>query len=188
MKKTLLAVAFVLAIPLAAQATPVTFFGSNGSNLSATATFDSSVANQLTITLTNTSLFDVLIPTQVLTALFFDIDGVTLAPVSASLASGSVVFFGSDGGGDVGGEWAYASGLTGAPHGATQGISSTGLGLFGDANFGGTNLQDPLALDGLNYGVTSAGDDPSTGNTPVTGGTTNKPVALINKSFVFSIS
>jgi hypothetical protein len=50
-----------------------------------------------------------------------------------------------------------------------NGISSAGFGIFGDANFGGANLDDPVAVDGLNYGITSDGDDTSTGNAAVTG-------------------
>jgi len=106
-----------------------------------------------------------------LTAVFFDIDPTTVAltPVSAKLA-GSTVYFGTSGvDGNVGGEWAYGSGLTGAPGNAGLGTSSSGFNLFGQANFNGDNLQGPAAVDGLQYGITSAGDDPATGNTPVTG-------------------
>ena len=41
--------------------------------------------------------------------------------------------------------------------GAASGISRSGFDLFGDANFSGDNLQDPMAVDGLNYRITSAG-------------------------------
>jgi hypothetical protein len=82
----------------------------------------------------------------------------------------------------VGGEWEYLAGLA-APHSATEGISSSGFGLFGSPNFPGNNLEDPLALDGLQYGITSAGDNPATGNAPVTGDN-----ALIHNSVVFVLS
>jgi hypothetical protein len=144
----LVAACALIGLPTGAHATPVMFTGSSGS-LAASATFDI-VGGQLQIVLTNTSAADVMVPAQVLTALFFDIPGVTLTPVSAALTAGSTVYFGPDGGGNVGGEWAYASGLTGAPGSAALGASSSGFGLFGSGNFGGANLQDPDAVDGLN--------------------------------------
>ena len=139
--------------------------------LSASADFTVS-GNTLTVVLTNTSANDVLIPSEVLTAVFFDIAGFsgTLTPVSALLSGGSTVFFGSDGGGNVGGEFAYANNLSGAPNSADMGISSAGFGLFGENNFNGPNLGGPTAVDGLQYGITSAGDNPATGNAAVTGG------------------
>jgi hypothetical protein len=106
-----------------------------------------------------------------------------LTPVSATLYGGSTVWFGLDGGGNVGGEWAYVDGLSGAPNGADEGVSSAGLGLFGDANFGGANLQGPTAVNGGPYGITSAGDNPLTGNAAVTGGE-----ALITNSVKFVLS
>ncbi len=142
------------------------------------------VGSNLQVTLTNTSTVDVTDPTHVLTAVFFDLPGnVALTPISALLPAGTTVFFGSDGGGNVGGEWAYAAGLSGAPHGAPEGISSSGFGVFGQPNFNGSNLQGPDALDGLQYGITSAVDNPATGNAPVTGG-----YALIVNSVVFTLA
>jgi hypothetical protein len=83
------------------------------------------------------------------------------------------------GGGNVGGEWEYLAGLN--QYGANAGISSTGLNIFGGANFNGLNLQDPAALDGLQFGITSAGDNVGTGNTGVT------KSALIKNSVVFTL-
>jgi len=164
----------------AAQGGTLNVTGASG-NLSATATFENTGGN-LVITLANSSLADVMVPANVLTAVFFDVlSGETLTPVSA-LLSGSVVHFGPDGGGNVGGEWGYGAGLS-APGGATRGISSAGFGLFGSANFNGVNLEGPNAVNGLNYGLTSAGDNVSTGNTPVTGG-----VPLIKDHVVFRLS
>ncbi|MBI5762697.1 MAG: PEP-CTERM sorting domain-containing protein [Planctomycetes bacterium] len=165
-------------------AAPVTFSASSG-NLAASATFEV-VAGKLQVTLRNTSPSDVMVPADVLTGVFFDIvgGGPTLTPDSAILGIGSIVVFGStDPGNVVGGEWAYAASLAGAPNGATRGISSSGLGLFGNGNFPGSNLQGPTSTDGLQYGITSAGDNTATGNTPVTG--TN---ALIKNSVVFTLT
>lgn len=140
------------------------------------ATADFSIVNggtQLQVILSNFGN-DVMNPTDVLTGMFFDLANATLTPNSALLTAGSQVLFNSQpAGGNVGGEWAYGSGLSGAPGGATQGISSTGLGLFGNPNFNGPDLDPPLGLDGLNYGITSMADDPTTGNSPVTGGNKN---------------
>lgn len=165
-------------------ANAVTFSASSGS-LSASATFEVSGTSTLTITLANTSLADVTAPNQVLTAVFFDtVPNMTLTPESAILGGGSsVLFFGTVPGGNVGGEWAYGANLSDAPGGAQQGTSSTGLGLFGSGNFDGGNLQGPASVDGLQFGITSLGDNPLTGNTPVTG-----QYALIKGSVVFTLS
>ena len=154
----------------AATAASLTFVGTAGTH-QGTVIFEQSGTNLL-VTLINTSPFDVLVPTDVLTAMFFDLNGVdALTPTSAVL-NGSTVVYDADGqpaGGNVGGEWAYESGLAGAPLGATEGLSSTGLGLFGGSNFGGPNLAGPAAIDGAQYGLLSEGDNLATGNGGVTG-------------------
>jgi hypothetical protein len=134
------------------------YSGSSGS-LSATAEFDLS-GNTLTVTLTNTSSADVLVPTDILTGLFFHTSH-TLTPVSASL-NGSTVFYGPLT--DVGDGWGYASGVS--AQGENSAISATGAvtGL-GHSNFSAANNP----LQGENYGILSAGDDPATGNGGVTG-------------------
>ena len=180
MKKTLLAAILALAMPFTAQAASITISGSSG-NLAASVTFDHNEAtNVLTVTLTNTSLSDVLVPADVLTAVLFELTGgATLDPVSALLGAGSTVLFDSQGqpaGGNVGGEWEYN----------TSGISSAGFGLFGDGNFNGPDLDPPDGVNGLNYGITSAGDNPLTGNSAVTGGGNEQP--LIKNSVVFTLN
>jgi PEP-CTERM motif-containing protein len=165
------------------HATPITFVGTNGS-LSAEVIF-AQFGSQLNVTLTNTSLGDVLAPAQVLTAVFFSLDGnPTLNRLAATLAPGSDVLFGGTApGGVVGGEWAYKNALSGTPGGAAAGISSVGLGLFGPLDrFPGPNLQGPESPNGLQYGITAAGDNPVTGNTPVTG--TN---ALLRHAVMFTL-
>jgi len=160
------------AILMVAPATnAVTFTGTDSFGRSASATFSLS-SGTLTITLANISSADVLAPNQVLTALFFDTNPNTaLTPVSATVAAGSHTVYGPDVP-NVGGEWSYAQNLTGPGIGtAEQGTSSTGLGLFSPSgNFPGPNLQGPVSVDGLQYGLTSAGDDITTGNSAVTGG------------------
>jgi len=160
---------------------------------------------------------DVMVPSQVLTALFFDIRdwnqyGPTidqpLTPESASLLSdldppapnpAVARFVPYDKNGhlvagyldpnvapdqyNIGGEWAYGyfPGATSeAPGGTTQGISSSGLGLFGAGNLNGPNLAPPRngAVDGVQYGLLSINDNPSTGNNAVTG-RENNPQPLV---------
>jgi len=160
---------FLLALSCA-PAEALVFSADNGGGLAASVTFEGS-GTDLVVTLTNTSPADVVNPTQVLSAVFFTLAGdPTLTPVSAMLTDGSTVVFGPTGAGDVSGEWAYREGLSGSPAGAHAGISAAGLDLFGPADrFGTPNLAGPISVGGLNYGITSAGDDLSTGNTPVTG-------------------
>ena len=186
MKKVFLVLFLLLfGTPLVAVADPYTFSTSSGT-LAASADFTLS-GTHLIVTLTNTSSSDVLVPTDVLTAVFFTLAGnPSLGRVSAVLGAGSSVFYDPDGqpaDGIVGGEWAYLSGIV-APGGANQGISSSGLGLFGGANFPGSDLANPLALDGLQYGILSAGDNTATGNP---GGILGSG-GLIKNSVVFTLS
>lgn len=136
----------------------------------------------LIVTLTNTSTADVTQASQILTAVFFNLNGVApLTPVSAVLAPGSSVLFDQQpAGGNVGGEWAYLGNLpAGAP--ATEGISSAGLGLFGATNkFPGPNLAGPTSPSGLEYGITSPGDVVPAGG--------DEGNALIRNSVIFTLS
>ncbi|NOS82076.1 MAG: PEP-CTERM sorting domain-containing protein [Nitrospira sp.] len=155
-------------VGLTGQAQAISFTATNGTNLSASADFQLS-GTTLTVVLTNTSAADVLVPADVLTAVFFSSNG-TLTSGTAILTAGSaVVFDAAPVGGVVGGEWAYLSGLAGAPLGATQGIGSAGFALFDGATFPGADLDPPAAVNGMNYGILSAGDNLATGNAPVTG-------------------
>jgi hypothetical protein len=169
-------------IPAIAFATPITYSASSDGR-AATATFSVVGGNQLQVVLTNTG-GDALVPVDVLTAVYFSTSAGTLTPVSALLTAGSTVLFDTPpAGGNVGGEWAYTAGIA-APGGATRGISSTGLGLFGAGDsFPGSDLDPPAAPNGLNYGIVSAADNPLTGNSPMTGG---EP--LIQSSVTFLLS
>lgn len=151
----------ILALAFAGQASAdsITFTGSSG-NLSASALFTLS-GNTLTVTLSNTSMMDVLVPTDVLTAVWFNTSS-SLNPLSASL-NGSSVFYGSIG--NVGDGWGYYSGLAGAGQGMNSGITAAGFGIGGGhSNFSGAHN----ALGGLDYGLLSKGDNPATGNAGVT--------------------
>jgi hypothetical protein len=188
MKKIILIMVVMLSVAIADRVFAFTVTETNG-DLSAQVTFDINASGNLVVTLTNSSTADVTAPIQVLTGVFFNVDGnVAFTPVSAVLAPGSTIVgnvpsTSTDPAPDgVGGEWAYANNLSGAPGGDNEGISSTGLGLFGSPNFGGANLQGPNGVDGLQYGITSAGDDPTTGN----GGLLQ--YALIQNSVIFTLS
>jgi hypothetical protein len=138
----------------------------------ATANFSLS-GSTLTVTLTNTNTADVLVPNDILTGVFFSAGTATLTPVSATVPGGSAIAYCAACAGvtNVGGEWAYAAGLAGSltlSGGGDRGISSVGLGLFGNANFGGANLAGPDAVDGDQFGILSAGDNLATGNAGVT--------------------
>jgi len=184
MKKTIRIMAVAAGLGLAASTQAATFVGSSGS-LAAQVDFSVS-GTSLTVVLANTSLTPSTVPADMLTAVFFNFAGAgTLTPVSAVLSPGSTVFHGtSDPGGVVGGEWGVASSLSGAPGGASYGISSTGIGLFGNANFPGSNLSGPGngALDGPQFGIASAGSTAADGNPEVQ----NNP--FIHNSVTFTLT
>ena len=171
---------------------PPSFFTFSSGTRAASADFSQSGGN-LVVTLTNTFAGDVLVPTDVLTAVFFDISGSpALTPVSATVAGGSSVVYTTNcdvnpcaGATNVGGEWGFGSGL--APQGpvtGAYGLSSTGARTgLGAPNFPtGLDYQSPASLDGLQFGITSAGDNLATGNAGVTNS------ALIKNSVVFTLS
>ena len=141
-----------------------------GTLLSAQATFSfDPYTMYLTVELTNSSPDDVRAASDVLTAVFFSINNnPSFIPVSATLPAGTVVFFGPDGGGNVGGEWAYAEAISG-PNLAGKGISTAAFGIFGNANLRGLNLEGTIPVENHNYGITSAGENPATGDAAVTG-------------------
>jgi VCBS repeat-containing protein len=153
----------------------MTFSGSgvNSATLSALAaqatfSFDPATMN-LVVKLTNTSMDDVRAASDVLTAVFFTVkDNPALTPTSALIPAGTVSF-GPDGGGNVGGEWAYAGAIAG-PNLANKGVSTATFGtMFGSGNLRGVNLDGLVSVENHNYGITSAGDNITTGDAAVTG-------------------
>ncbi|HEX2343216.1 MAG TPA: XDD4 family exosortase-dependent surface protein [Vicinamibacterales bacterium] len=182
MKRLALLTVFVFALGLAARAEagPLTLDATNGSNLSAQVIFDVVGGTNLQVTLTNTSLFGAVVPADILTAVFFDLTGVgTLTPLSAVVAPGSIL--NDDPATNVGGEWAYSSGIGGkTPEGQNYGIGSSGLNIFGQANFNGPNLDGPTAVAGMSYGIVSglaANSNPTVSGMP-----------LISDSVIFMLS
>jgi hypothetical protein len=162
----ILAIAIVSAVGLApAYGTTVTFIGSDLSGRSAEADFTFDGSGNLAIRLLNTAGSTAADPAYVLTGVFFNMTGSpALTSLSAVLSPGSQTIVDNvagaqPAGGVVGGEWAFESGFT--FRGAHDGISSTGLGIFGSNTFpggilpGGHTVND--AVDGLDYGIVGAG-------------------------------
>jgi hypothetical protein len=194
MKSSLIVAGTVLSMALApsvASANAITFTGTSGSR-AASVTFDTS-GTTLVVTLSNTSMADAMVPTDILTAVFFDINGVgALMPLTAVLPAGSIVTGnnGATDSGSVAAEWAYKSGLSGAPLGASEGISSSGLtNLFGPPDRFDTsgNLQGPDSPDGVQYGITTHGDNSVTGNGGIGNGGAGD-TGLIRWQVMFTLS
>ena len=195
MKIASLACAALAAMSIAQTASAAIFFtATNGSNLTASATFDI-VGGKLQVVLNNSSAFDVLVPSNVLTALFFNLLGgaSTLGVAGGSATSNGPTFMNgaqvNTAGTNVGGEWAYAgvsSVILGA--GTNAGISSSGFSLFGNANLNGPNLSGPVAVDGLQYGITSTGDNLATDNGGVTEITKHSVTFLLDFAAGFTLA
>jgi hypothetical protein len=154
MKFKLATLVLTLAMTTFSFANAVTYTGSQGT-LSASATF-SQTGTVLHIMLQNTSAGDVKVPTDVLTGLLFNSPALT--PVSASLVG--IAEYGSSA--NFGDGWGYAHipALT-----FTNAIDASGaVGSLGHSNF--SAAHNPL--QGLAYGIASAGDVLSTGNNGVT--------------------
>jgi hypothetical protein len=156
------------------DSTAITFRGAGVNTatqtiLSAEVTFSFDPSTMyLTVELTNTSLDDVRAASDVLTAVFFSVENNPgFIPVSAMIPPGTVLF-GPDGGGNVGGEWEYAGGING-PNLASKGLSTATFGIFDAGNLRGLNLDGMVSVESHNYGITSAGDNPGTGDQAVTG-------------------
>jgi hypothetical protein len=159
----------LVALPASSHAGSVLFSGSgvnpeNNVTLNAEALF-AITGDQLKITLRNTgdtSGNSKDASNSTLTGVFFDLPtGITLAPISAAVAPGSILQpdqcdAGACNGSttNVGGEFAYGTGSW-APHAGGHGISSSGyLSGYGDqGNFSGPNLDSPDALNGINFGI-----------------------------------
>lgn len=179
--KHLIGISSLLVVCSAAHA--VTFSASQGA-LSAQVDFTIDSGN-LKVVLTNKSTADCMVPTDILCGVFFN-GTPALTPISALVSAGSNTYKNttlvSGPGADVGGAWAYASGF--APvSGATQGIGAAGFGLYGPTNvFPGANVDGDPGVDGVSYGLTSAGDDLNTHN----GGINNRELTKNSVTFVLS--
>lgn len=149
----------------------VTFTGSSGL-LSASVTFVVSNTT-LKVSLVNTSVGDPVGPADILSAVLWDMTGnPELGKVSANSCPNCTIKYAPQqttsygaSGGDVGGEWGYLAGDLGGGVTQHEGLSSMGAGNFGvGTRFNTTNLQDPDALDGIEYGIAPITDTTANDN------------------------
>jgi hypothetical protein len=160
---------------------------------SASADFVTS-GNLLTVTLRNTSTDPgdafVDMRSSTLTGLQFNFGNntVVLTPVSATIAAGSILNAANctDGCGpattNVGGEFAFKSGLSGGNYGISSTIHNDS-GQFTTPSFGGPNLDDPNVVDGINFGIVQQiGFDPDATDTIFA----SEPMIQDQVVFVFS--
>ncbi len=185
MKLHALTLTALLALSAPSSFAAMTFTGSSGTK-AATVSFDI-VAGKLQVVLDNTSSADVMVPSDVLTAVFFNVAGSSNMTAFSATSNGPTYLNGvqvNGAGTNVGGEWGFGGALAGAAGGVNSGISSSGLGgVFGHANFNGPNLADPMVLDGLQYGLTSAGDNVATQN----GGVANMEITKHSVTFLLDV-
>jgi hypothetical protein len=168
----------------ALQVDTKTWSASSGS-LAASATFTTWNDGTLTVLLQNTSAADAAVPTDILTALFWDPRS-SLTPLSAVLGPGSTVKNPPSGysGPDLGSQYAFKAADAGS---VVLGASSIGSGYFGPGDLfphpGGTiNASQGNPPDGLPYGITSASDTAGNDNGGVSG------TALVKNSVLFTFS
>jgi hypothetical protein len=157
-----------------------------GETLAASATF--SVSNlDLVVTLSNTGTFNPVVANDILTGIFFTINGdPKLTPDSAEVAPGSSVIgrtMPAGFAGDVGSQWAYRNDLVGAPNGTDEGISTTSLRWFAPRDlFPNKKIRGFGSFNGISFGLTTLNDLPGNDR----GGLKNQPV--IQNSVVFTFS
>jgi len=191
------ALILVLGSAMVADAGTLTITATDGDTRTAEVKFEVSGTN-LVITLTNTSDYTFasdgeLTPSEILGGVLFDITGTnpTLTPVSALLPAGSSIVQGSNCnvGADcsatqtnVGGEFGYDTALDGGAAGTWEyGIGANGQ-IGGNGDFNGLNLDDPDALNGMNFGLVPSAFVATNGN----GGADDEP--FVNNSVVFTLS
>jgi hypothetical protein len=138
------------------------------------------VDGNLQLTLTNTASGDVWDAAHVLTGLFFDIAGdPTLTALSAMTCDTCSITNLNPDPTDVSGEWAFRQ-TTDLAFGADYGVAAAGLGLFGPKDLiGSTPILQPASPGGVDFGITSLTDNPSTN-----GGLSTVP--LISNSVIFT--
>lgn len=165
----------VLAVTLSAavhcHADSVTYEGLSG-DLKAEVTFEQ-LGSDLKITLSNTSSKPVEKPDQVLTGVFFNIlnnPSLLQSTLGHTATAPNGVVNGPAGTNiNVGGEWAYKKSDSSLLSNYHQGISSTGLDIFGkhDRFSSGANLAGPDAPGGMEYGIVSPSGIGPNANAPI---------------------
>jgi hypothetical protein len=183
------ATAAVLLLSGAAHATVIFTDNSTvgGNAVTGSAAFTIS-GTTLTLTLKNTSPAAGLeAPTNTLTGLSFLLNGLAPALTPVSAISPNAIVNSADCNANpctgtnvnVGGEWGYQTGFGGKEAVGSAGYITTGL--TGDlGNFNGVNLQSPVSLDGIEFGIISATHG------PFNGGLSNQ--ALIDDTVVLTLT
>ena len=124
----------------------------SGNTVSASAQFDLS-GSTLTVTLTNTSTSAdaPYVPSDVLMAVYFGTTSLaSLTPKTASLDGSTLI---SWDGSDVGANWEFLGGFT-PVRGLVNGISASGLSVFGHGNFNNCAATSTCQnLGGINWGL-----------------------------------
>ena len=168
-----------------AFATSVTFNGGgmNGLNaLSASAQFDLT-GSTLTVTLTDTatSAASKYVPSDVLTAVYFGTTSLAaLTPETASLDGSTII---STDHTDVGSNWEFLGGFS-PVRGLVNGISASGLTVFGQGNFNNCAASSTCNnLGGINWGLVPSFFPPPQG---INGGFTGR--ALVDDRVQFTLS
>lgn len=160
----IIAASALCAMCVPAMAT-VLYTGTSG-DLAASASFSIS-GSDLTINLSNDALVSPIDAAHVLTGIYFDLGTGAMTPSSATIVSGDIaqpsecdVASNCSSLTNVGGEFSYYfnSGL--------NEIGSAGYldGNTSSGNFNGPNLDDPVALDGVNFGIVPVGFIDYSGN------------------------
>lgn len=201
---------FALSVtPVEGGYTATGFNSKSGNKIAAETTFGwsgNATSGLLTVTLTNTGTYkldtsgqQVIVPTDVLTALFFNYTGSgtidwngnkkhaeKTRPVGTSATTkdwANYTYAGTTL--NVAGEWAYQKGTNLGSTGYQYGISSSGYGVFGSSDrLGPGNLTDPVAPDGLQWGIVGATYVNGSGN----GGVESTPLARGSVTFTFATS
>jgi len=178
----------VLAVAVQPAFAALTFSGSSG-GLSASVSFELTDATHVKVVLSNTGANDITQPADVLTGVFFDLGAMTRISGAAGgdtylSGNGSYLALGSAGY-DVGGGWAYKSGISQWGH--NSGIGAAGFGTFGPGDcFPGADYFSGAGAcpDGLSYGISTASDNVNTGN----GGVNGRLLTKGSVSYVLGVS
>ena len=159
-----------------AFATSITFSGggmngASGNNLSASAQF-ALTGSTLTVTLTNTatSANNKYVPSDILMAVYFGTSSLaSLTPQTASLDGSTIV---DPDGTNVGSNWEFLGGFS-AVRGLVNGISASGLSIFGAGNFNNCASSSSCNnLGGIDWGLAPSFFPPPQGiNSGVSGRT-----------------
>ncbi len=179
LKLAVIAAVGMFALPEEAGATTIYTANLVNGQRMATASFDQT-GSTLTLTLTNTSTFDVVDPAYILTGFLWDFTTpVTLTATGAAKTAASLFVYTSNGltgtqaNNDVSGEWAYKYSNNFAYGTYDYGVGTAGFSpanLFGNGDLiGSTDRNGKTGPGGVDFGLVPVADNLATGNGGVTG-------------------